>query len=194
MPQYIRILLITLTLAFSGVIHAKHPSEPSDGTVNSFRKVAPPKPLPDTLLIEDSSGARVNLSRYKGKTVLLNLWATWCPPCLRELPALDRLQSRLGGDDFAVVTISLDKGGAKQAIPFFARLKIENLPLLVDPTTSLANFFPVDVLPSNFIISSDGKVTHLLRGFVDWDLPQTDLYFENIMRSKPKTELSLSDN
>jgi len=194
MPQYIRFFLITLALVFSGMVQASHSNESSDGTVNSFRKVTPPKPLPNTFLIEDSSGTRVNLSRYNGKTVLLNLWATWCPPCLRELPALDRLQSRLGGDEFAVVTISLDKGGAKQAIPFFARLNIQNLPLLVDPTTSLATFFPVDVLPSNFIIDRDGKITHILRGYVDWDLAETDLFFENIMRSAPKTELSLSDN
>ncbi len=176
------VLLVCLGVAATAIQAYHEASEPSDGTVKSFKAVRPPKLLPESLLVEDGAGKTIPLASYRGKVVLLNLWATWCPPCVRELPALDRLQARLGGEDFEVLTVSLDQGGAAQAAPFFERLKIAHLPLYVDPRRRLATFFPIDVLPASFIIDSQGRVTHFLRSFVDWDDPDSDKMFLGMMR------------
>jgi len=178
----IRALVLACLIVPTAATHAYHEaSEPSDRTVKSFKPVRPPRPLPESLFVEDRDGAPIELVSYRGKVVLLNLWATWCPPCVRELPALDRLQARLGGDDFDVLTVSLDRAGAVQAVPFFKRLKIAHLPLYADPHKRLATIFPVDVLPASFIIDRQGRVTHFLRSIVDWDDPDAAGMFLGLM-------------
>jgi len=185
MPGHLRsavlLLLAALLLAPpAGAYHAE--SEPSDGTVRSFRPVEPPRQVPDSVNFSNEQGERLRLADFQGKVVLLNLWATWCPPCVRELPALDRLQERLGGEDFQVVALSLDQGGADQARPFFERLDIDDLTLYLDPRSRVGHYFPVDVLPANFIIDRQGRVSHYLRSYVDWDAPEVDALFTDLMR------------
>jgi thiol-disulfide isomerase/thioredoxin len=116
----------------------------------------------------------VRLDAFRGRVVLLNLWATWCPPCIRELPALDRLAGRLGGDDFAVVTLALDAGGAAVAAPFFERLEIRHLPLYVDPARGIGESLPDDVLPASFFLDREGRLVSFLRSYVDWNDPRVD--------------------
>jgi thiol-disulfide isomerase/thioredoxin len=166
------LLLLWCTLVLMpGLSGADHEaSEPSDGTVRSFRALDVPRPVPK-LRVLGPDGNPVPLAAFRGRIVLLNLWATWCPPCIRELPALDRLNRNLSGDAFEVVAVSLDAGGRNEAQPFFDRLGIDSLVLYSDPGKTLAEFFPVDVLPASFIIDRDGRVTHFLRSYVDWDDP-----------------------
>ena len=112
--------------------------------------------------------------RPAARMVLLNLWATWCPPCVRELPSLDRLAGRFAGEPFAVVTLALDQGGALQAAPFFERLGIVNLALYVDPARTIGEVLPDDVLPASFFLDREGRVVRYLRSYVDWDDPAAD--------------------
>jgi len=166
---------------FSAAAAASHEaSEPSDGTVNSFRWLKNPPTLPE-ISIEQWPGTRVSLSAYRGKIVLLNFWASWCPPCVRELPALDRLQQRLGGEQFAVVAISLDRSAEPARAMFVERLALEHLDFFIEPAEHLGKYFPVDVLPSNFIIDRDGRVIGMLRSFVDWDSPAADAFFARLL-------------
>lgn len=155
-------------------------SEPSDGTVDSFRWLQQPLPLSE-ISVAQWSGKRVSLSRYKGKIVLLNFWAAWCPPCVRELPALDRLQQRQGGEQFSVVAISLDSSPQAAREMFVDRLALEHLDFLLEPAEQLGKHLPVDVLPSNFIIDRDGRVIGVLRSFVDWDSPAADEFIEHLL-------------
>ena len=173
--------ILALALVSLSPTHAYHEkNEPSDGTVRSFKPVDPPAPLPEHLGILDAEKQPVAMSEFRGKVVLVNLGATWCPPCVRELPALDRLQKRLGGEDFMVLPVSLDEGGTVQAAPFYQRLKILYLGLYGD--AGLGAFFPTDVLPANFIIDRQGRVTHFLRSYVDWDAPESDALFTDLIR------------
>jgi len=155
-------------------------SEPSDGTVNSFRWFDNPQTMPK-ISVEHRPAQRVSLSRYRGKIVLLNFWASWCPPCVRELPALDRLQRRLGGEQFSVVAISLDREPQSARALFVDRLALEHLEFFTRPSAQLGKFFPVDVLPSNFIVDRDGRVVGMLRSFVDWDSPAADEFVEHLI-------------
>ena len=169
-------LLAPLLLAWAATAWAYHEAhEPSDGPVASFKPVDPPYPLTG-YAFADADGKPVPLDAFRGKVVLLNLWATWCPPCIRELPALDRLQGRLGGDDFAVVTLALDAGGAAEAAPFFTRLGIRHLALYVDPERRIGELLPDDVLPASFFLDREGRVVSFLRSYVDWDDPRVDAH------------------
>ena len=82
-----------------------------------------------------------------------------------------------------MITVSLDQGGAVQARPFFEKLAIEQLALYADPGKRLGAFFPVDVLPANFIIDRQGRVTHYLRSYVDWDAPEADRLFTELAQT-----------
>ena len=166
---------------FSGQAIASHEaSEPSDGTVNSFRWLRTPAVLPE-FSVEHWPGKRVSLDRYRGKIVLLNLWASWCPPCVRELPALDRLQQRLGGEDFVVLAISVDRSPEPARRMFVDRLALEHLDFLIEPPEKLAQYFPVDVLPSNFVLDREGHVIGLLRSYVEWDGPLADEFVKRLI-------------
>ena len=175
-----------LTLALASVLcfapaRASHEAtEPSDGTVNSFRWLKNPVPLPD-FSIQRWPEERVGLSSFRGQIVLLNLWATWCPPCVYELPALDRLQQRLGGDEFAVVAVSVDRDPAQARKLFVDRLALGNLTFFAEAPEKIAQTFPMDVLPSNFIIDREGRVIGMLRSYVDWDSPVADKFVERLL-------------
>ncbi|WP_421865970.1 TlpA disulfide reductase family protein [Motiliproteus sp.] len=114
------------------------------------------------------------MDQFKGKLILLNFWATWCPPCLRELPSLDRLQQRLGSERFEVVAVALDRSGYEGAKAYYKRLGVEHLELYTGSKLAFSYEFPVDVFPSSFFIGADGRVLSFLRSYVEWDDPAAD--------------------
>ncbi|MGH6887210.1 MAG: TlpA disulfide reductase family protein, partial [Geminicoccales bacterium] len=94
---------------------------PISGTVAKFTPTSPGRPAPIEPFF-DADGKEATLHDFGGKVVLLNLWATWCAPCIKELPSLDRLQAQLGGDRFQVVAVSVDRRGAEAVRPYFEKL------------------------------------------------------------------------
>jgi thiol-disulfide isomerase/thioredoxin len=175
------LLALALSFCFAHQALASHEAnEPSDGTVNSFRWLQKPLLLPETPLrrwqLEPAS-----LSQFKGKVVLLNIWATWCPPCVYELPALDRLQQRLGNEDFVVVTVSVDHDPGPAHDLFTGRLALANLDFYFELPERLGKTFPLDVLPTNFIIDREGRAIGMLRSYVDWDSPAADEFVKRLL-------------
>jgi thiol-disulfide isomerase/thioredoxin len=118
---------------------------------------------------QNASGQSVSLESFRGRVVLLNLWATWCIPCRKEMPALDRLQAALGGADFEVVALSLDRGGAAASKKFLDATGATKLALYVDPTAKLANEFKAVGLPTTLLIGRDGREIGRLLGPAEWD-------------------------
>ncbi len=167
-------------------------NEPSDGTVRSFRPVDPPQPLPGLAFLDASRGPS-SFADYRGRVLLLNIWATWCPPCVRELPALDRLQGKFLDSDFVILAISVDAGGFAVTEPFFQRLGIRHLRRLADPGRNLGEFFPLDVLPANFIIDREGNVTGFLRSFADWDAPEAEAMVRDLLGDEEVPERAARD-
>jgi thiol-disulfide isomerase/thioredoxin len=135
-----------------------------------FARAARPKPLPE-LRFNDAEGRAHTLADFRGKVVLLNIWATWCDPCREEMPALDRLQAQLGGERFQVVAVSVDEQGQAIARKFYARIGIKALPLYIDPTAKAA--FTVDAagLPASLLIDRQGREIGRHLGAVKWDEP-----------------------
>ncbi|RLA31614.1 MAG: TlpA family protein disulfide reductase [Gammaproteobacteria bacterium] len=182
LPMRLAVVLLALLFSMPGAAYHEA-DEPSDGTVASFMPVDPPFALAG-VTFADAAGKPIALSDFAGKVVLLNLWATWCPPCVRELPALDRLAGRLGGESFAVVALALDSGGAAVAAPYFERLGIEHLPLYVDSARAIGEVLPDDVLPASYFLDRQGRVVSFLRSFVDWDDPRADALVRDLIATE----------
>ena len=143
----------------------------SDRTkLGEFVPSAQPYPAP-AISFADTSGHSVELSELQGKLVIVNLWATWCAPCLREMPSLERLQSRLG-ERVAVLAVSEDRGGNKSVEPFIAKLGLKSVKIYIDPKSEVGHAFGVQGLPTSFIIDHEGKVLGRVEGAAEWDSPK----------------------
>lgn len=165
---------------FSALASASHrTNEKYDGTINSFRWLKNPIVVTE-VLIREEQGGRIPLSRFKGKIVLLNLWASWCPPCVKELPALDRLQQRLGGNNFIVVAVSVDSE-PELARKMFDDLSIESIALYRESIEAMGRHFPVDVLPATVMVDREGRAMGLLRSSLDWDNSESDTLIKRLI-------------
>jgi thiol-disulfide isomerase/thioredoxin len=133
-----------------------------------FSLLDPPVPAP-LEVFADLDGGPVRLADFKGGVVLLNFWATWCAPCIREMPALNRLQFMLGREGLRVAAVSIDRGGKDLVVPFAKKLGLRNLPLYLDPKSSLARAFGVTGLPSTYLIDAQGRIVRAMAGAAEWD-------------------------
>ena len=137
------------------------------GEMRQFTSLDTPPAQPD-VAYSDAEGNEVRLSDYRGQVILVNFWATWCGPCVEEMPALDRLQAQMGGDDFQVVTVSLDRG-MDEVIAFFDRMELENLPIIHD--TNLASFSRIQTpgLPTSVLYDRQGRELGRVTAPAEWD-------------------------
>ncbi len=135
--------------------------------VAQFSPLATPRPAPE-LTVDSLEGGSVSLSSFRGRPVLVNLWATWCAPCVEEMPSLDRLQQKLGSD-LVVLAISEDRRGAEVVRPFREKLRLSTLELYLDPGNSAVDALTVQGLPSSFLIDRGGNIVGSLSGSAAWD-------------------------
>jgi len=126
-----------------------------------------PKLAPD-FVGTDLHGQRVRLSALRGKVVLLNLWATWCPPCRDEMPSLERLYTRLRGRDFEVLAVSEDEDGQRVVEPMVREMKL-SFPVLIDPDRQVGERYGVWGYPESFVIDRNGYVVERVIGPREWD-------------------------
>ena len=117
----------------------------------------------------DGQGTTVTLADFRGKVVLVNFWASWCAPCLRELPSINALQEDLGGDQFEVVAINIDQQGKRVAEPFAERLKLDALELYLDPRGRISRGVGVQVMPTTILYDRDGLEIGRMEGPAEWD-------------------------
>ena len=139
------------------------------GEVAAFAVADPSRRLPD-LAFRDGSGAERHLADWRGRTVLLNLWATWCVPCRKEMPALDRLQAQLGSPAFEVVAVSIDRD-PKAVGQFFREYGIRNLALYIDPSSDIAGALGIVGIPATLLVNRDGSERWRRLGPAEWDAP-----------------------
>ncbi len=178
---YFPLLLVFLISLFSGeALATRNDVYKFDGTVNSIRWLKQPIAV-SHVQFRNAQEKQVGLSQFNGKIILLNLWATWCPPCIKELPALDRLQQRLGKDEFEIVAISLDDDVKLAQEMFFDTLLIKSMALYIESAENLGRDFPVDVVPASFFIDRKGQAIGVLRGYVDWDIADTDVIIKRLI-------------
>jgi thiol-disulfide isomerase/thioredoxin len=161
------LLLVAPTL---GAAEEGEADMPDRAKLGEFVPSTQPYPAP-AISLADTSGHSVELSELQGKLVIVNLWATWCGPCLREMPSLERLQSRLG-ERVAVLAVSEDRGGNKTVEPFIAKLGLKSVKIYIDPKSEVGHAFGVRGLPTSFLIDREGKVLGRVEGAAEWDSPK----------------------
>lgn len=132
---------------------------------------AQPKAIPE-LRFTDGSGNPRTLADFRGKVVLLNLWATWCAPCKVEMPALDKLQAELGGNDFTVLALSIDRGSLEKPRAFLEGAKLANIALYHDAAGESATKVQAGGLPVTLLLDREGREIARLLGPAEWDTPE----------------------
>jgi thiol-disulfide isomerase/thioredoxin len=141
--------------------------EPERIKIGEFIPATAPQPAPELSFI-DLAGNTATLADFKGKFLILNLWATWCQPCLKEMPSLAALQARLG-PALTVVAVSEDRGGEVIVELFVEKLGLDKLKVYLDPKSAASRAFAARGLPTNYLIDADGRVLGKVEGGADWD-------------------------
>ena len=126
------------------------------------------KPNAPELTLSDMAGKRITLSSLKGKTVLLNFWATWCPPCREEMPTLETLyQSFKGRSDF--VLLAVDSSEEKATVSDFLKKNPYHFPVLLDSDGAVSYHYSISAIPTTFLIDAQGRIIAGTRGAFDWN-------------------------
>ena len=165
------VFLIGAVYAIAGlsgnVAAAVDVAAPAPGLQNFVLKTVP-APLPP-VQFQDAAGAFHDLKEFNGKVILVNFWATWCAPCREEMPSLDRLQQAMGGKDFEVVIVSLDRAGYARAAAFLDEIGIKNLVTYIDPGIKAARKLGALGLPVTLLLNRKGDEIGRLTGPAEWD-------------------------
>ena len=154
----------------------------------NFTLTTPPKPVPPAKF-NDAAGKSIDLSAFRGRVVLVNLWATWCPPCRAEMPALDRLQAALGSPDFQVVAVSQDIDKAK-AQAFLQHVGATHLGFYIDESMLSGRTWGGIGLPTTLLVDRDGSEVGRIIGPAEWDSPEAKALIEHFLQ-KPAAEKQL---
>jgi thiol-disulfide isomerase/thioredoxin len=146
-----------------------------------------PKPVPE-LSFQDAQGNLVSLEDFRGQLVVLNLWATWCAPCRREMPSLDRLQARYGDERLQVVALSIDRGELAQIEAFYDEVGIQHLKIYRDPKATVSRALGAFGLPTTVVIDQQGREVGRLLGPAEWDSEAAIAVLEALLGSQPRSD------
>jgi thiol-disulfide isomerase/thioredoxin len=162
--------LVVLGVAFYRMETERAPMVASDApraiALGKFTALAAPRPAPAASFSE-RDGKAVTLASFRGRVVLVNLWATWCAPCIKEMPSLARLQAKMKG--LAILAVSQDRRGAAVVDPFIAKIALNGLAIYLDPQNALTHAFGVVGLPTSVLVDRDGRILGELQGAAEWD-------------------------
>jgi thiol-disulfide isomerase/thioredoxin len=130
-----------------------------------------PRPVPE-IRFTDDEGHALTLADFRGRAVLLNVWATWCVPCRKEMPSLDRLEKQLGSKNFIVLPLSIDRNGATAVKPFYQELGLASLGIYLDPGGRAQSALAISGIPATLLIDREGREVARKMGPAEWDSPE----------------------
>jgi thiol-disulfide isomerase/thioredoxin len=169
-------------LGFSIVASRSETASPRAEPPQNFIRHREPAIMPD-LAFTDGEGRAHTLAELRGKVVLLNVWATWCGPCRTEMPTLDRLQAQLGGPDFQVIALSIDRAGSERVKSFFSSIGVQHLALSLDSSSKASSELSIVGLPATLLVGRDGKELGRLVGPAEWDSPEVIQFLRSVIAS-----------
>jgi peroxiredoxin len=155
-----------------------------DSTVTSITQIQVGFPAPN-FTFPDLNGQQVSLSDHRGKVVLVNIWATWCPPCRQEMPSMQKLYERFKGENFEILAVSIDSTGREAVAPFVRTMNL-TFPIILDPKEDIRPLYGVTGVPESFIIDKEGIVVEKIIGPIDWATPKAFLYFQDLI-NRPRS-------
>jgi thiol-disulfide isomerase/thioredoxin len=138
--------------------------------VKALKPTHPPVAAPDITFLS-ADGATHRLADFIGHGMVINLWATWCAPCVEEMPSLAKLSKALAPQDIAVLPLSSDRGGAQAVQAFFQEHAITGLPVLLDPRSAAAHAWGARGIPTSVLVDRKGREVARLEGSADWSTP-----------------------
>ena len=167
-------------------------AKPSARSGFSFTLLEEPRALPELRFVE-GDGRALTIADFRGRLVLLNIWATWCVPCRREMPTLDRLQAKLGGPDFEVLALSIDRQGLPVVKAFYEELGLEALRVYVDASTNATRDLGIVGIPTTLLVDRKGGEMGRLVGPSEWDSPEMISFLgEHITKAnRPRTSAAV---
>ena len=180
---YLQAIVIVILIA--GGIGILFLPQTKDSSYNLAGKPQLEKGVPaPNFTLSDLDGKMVSLTDYKGQVVFLNIWATWCPPCVEEMPSMEKLYQELKDEDFEIIAVSIDASGAKAVLPFMKKHKL-SFPALADTGGSLQGLYQTTGVPESFIIDKNGIIVEKAIGPRNWAAPDTIRFFRSlILRSQ----------
>jgi thiol-disulfide isomerase/thioredoxin len=138
---------------------------------------------PSKLELEDLSGDLRSLDEFQSKLVIVNFWATWCPPCIREFPSFERLKQNMADQPLEILAVN--SGEPKSRIKRYRRLPKKGITVLLDPTEKATRNWKVDLYPTTFIIGPDGNIVRGIKGENVWDSVETINLIEELLPDQP---------
>ena len=184
--KFSHLFLLTM-LTFTGVggvtstAFSQNASELLVGEMKNF-VISSKKPEIRDFSFIDGDGKTHNLSDYRGKTLLVNFWATWCAPCRKEMPGIDRLQAEMGSDDFQVLAVGQDLQGIEKVKKFFKALKLQHLTPFNDKSVKSGRYAGVFGLPATLILDKNGREFGRLIGPAEWDEEEAKALIKHVMK------------
>ena len=183
--NYRSITLFFLIVIMIGVFILLFHGEHSFLNLSTTPRVRPNLPAPN-FSFPGLDGKMVNLNDYRGKkVVLLNIWATWCPSCVEEMPSMEKLYGEVKGDEFEILAVSIDALGAKAVAPFMKKYTL-GFPALLNSDGTIQNLYGTTGIPESFIINREGKIEEIIIGPRDWAAPDVIRLFRNLIQ-KPSS-------
>lgn len=173
MQRIFLVFIACLSLSFAACSKTDAPRK-SAGAVEK-------SPAPEVSVVSLANGSTLKLSDLKGKVVLLNFWATWCPPCREEIPSMMKLNSLMAGKPFQMVAVSIDEGG-KAAVESFFKESGFSLPAYLDPSGASTKSYGITGVPESFVIDKQGILVKKVIGGFAWDSPEAVSFLEGLMK------------
>jgi peroxiredoxin len=156
-----------------------------DKSSKTLQKPKPPEigSLAPDFIFPDLNDSERKLSDYRGKVVFINIWATWCPPCIYEMPSMQRLYDQLKGEDFEILAISIDALGKQVVEPFIQKYHL-TFPILLDPTGKIKKLYATTGVPESFIVDKNGVLVLKVIGPQEWDSEDALKFFRRLIQGE----------
>jgi len=174
-------VVILVFLATAMLLVFFYPKERNTGkSILSKQRIEIGQLAPD-FTYPDLSGKNVSLSDYRGNVILVNIWATWCPPCIAEVPSMEALYKKLKGDHFEILAISIDQQ-EQTFVSSFVKKHNLNFPVLLDPRGTIGMSYQTTGVPESFIIDKNGVLVKKIIGAIDWASPEVIAFFDGLIQ------------
>jgi thiol-disulfide isomerase/thioredoxin len=177
------VLIVFLIAPMSQAAESKMDFSGLKEGIRGYRALTNTPDAPD-VVFTNQHGKEFTLADFKGKIILLNFWATWCPPCIREMPALNELAKEFKDKDFIVIAIASGRQGREGADEFLQKRKLTSLQSYLDPEQNFMRLMGIDSLPVSFIIDAEGKMQGGVIGMSEWDSPEAKTVLRELLNQK----------